>query len=135
MAKSIYDKKSGKKQFQKSIASWFVLQVFPIFKDHFVISKFYLIFQKNKFYLNFGKIGLVSTFGLCTFWLGLQFDPIAAKPIPTNYCKMTLNAIYTKLIGSLHNTIKIILFQLNIFYSIIVDAWNKCASENRHFYG
>ena len=69
------------------------------------------------------------------FELGLKFDLMAAKKIPTKYGKLTLHAIFTELIGSLHNTLKIIFFQQNNLYSIIVDAWNKFASENGHFCG
>ena len=49
------------------------------------------------------------------FALGLQFDLIAAKKIPTNYSKLTFHANFKKLIVSLHNIIKIIFFQQNIF--------------------
>ena len=34
------------------------------------------------------------------------------KKIPTNYCKLTLHAIFMKLLGSLHNILKIFLFLL-----------------------
>ena len=68
MDKSIYGQKSGKKKIQKIMASWFVLQISPNFEGHFVISKFKLIVQQNKFYLSFSKIGLGSTFGHCMFW-------------------------------------------------------------------
>ena len=105
------------------------------FRGPLEISKCKFFCQQNKFYLNFGEIRLVSIFGHCTFELGLQFDLMAAKKNPTDYCKLTLHTIITKLLGSLHNTQEIIFFQPNNFYSIIVDAQNKFASKNGHFCG
>ena len=52
-------------------------------------------------------IGLGSTYGHCMFWARTPFGPDASKKIPTNYCKLTLYAIFTNLIGSLHNILQI----------------------------
>ena len=94
-----------------------------------------LFFNKTSFTWILARLGLRAPSDTARFELGLQFDLMAAKKIPTNYCELTLHAIFTKLIGSLHNILKIIFFQPNNFYSIIVDAWNKFASKNGHFCG
>ena len=40
------------------------------------------IFQQNKFYPNFGEIGLASTFGHCTFWARNLVWPYGSKKNP-----------------------------------------------------
>ena len=67
-------------------------------------------------------------------WARTPVWPYCSKKISINYCKPTLHAIFTTLIGSPHNILQKNNFflQLNNFYSIIVDAWNKFASENKH---
>ena len=90
---------------------------------------------KNSFTWILARLGLWTPLDTSHFELQLQFDLMAAKKIPTNYCKLTLHAIFTQLIGSFHNTLKITLFQPNNFYSIIVDARNKFPSKNGHFCG
>ena len=54
------------------------------------------------------RMGFGAPSNTACFELGLQCDLMAAKKIPSNYCELTLHAIFTKLIGSLHNILKII---------------------------
>ena len=58
-------------------------------------------------------MGLGAPSDTAYFELGLMFDLTAAKKIQTNYGKLTLHAIFTKVLVSLHNMLKI-----NFFYQI-----------------
>ena len=80
-----------------------------------------LFFNKTSFTWIVAR--LWASLDTARFELGLQFDLIAATKVPTNYCDVTLHAIFTELIGSLHNTLKIT-FQPNNFYSILLHNQN-----------
>ena len=74
-----------------------------------------LFFNKTSFTWILARLGLWAPLDTARFELGLQFDLMAAKKISTNYCELTLHAIFTKLIGSLHNTLKITFFSTKQF--------------------
>ena len=130
MAKSIYGKNSGKKKLLQANLFCKYSQ-FPgaTLWDQNVT----LFFNQTSFTWILVRLGLGAPLDTAYFELGLQFDFKAAKKIPTNYCKWTLHAIFTKLIGSLHNILNMLFSSINFFYSIILDAWNKFASKNGHF--
>ena len=94
-----------------------------------------LFFHKTSFTWILARLGLAVPSDTAHFKLRLQFDLMAAKKIPTNYCQLTLHAIFTELIVSLHNILKIIFFSTKFFCSICVYAWNKFSSENGQFCG
>ena len=69
-----------------------------------------MFFNKTSFTWIWARFGLGAPSDTACFDLGLQFDLVRAKKIPTNYCKLTLHAIFTNLIGLLHNVLKLIFF-------------------------
>ena len=77
------------------------------------------------------RFGLGALSDIARFELELQFDLMAAKKIPTNYCKLTLHAILTKLIGSLHKILKII---FNIISLKIINLITTKNFLQEHFF-
>ena len=74
-----------------------------------------LFFNKTSFTWILARLGLGAPSDTACFELGLQFDLMAEEKNPNKYCELTLQAIFTKLIGSLHNILKINFFKTNFF--------------------
>ena len=98
------------------------------------IERLIYFFNKTSFTWILARLGLGKPLNTACFELGLQFDLMAAKRIPKNYCELTLHAILSKLIGSLHNILKIIFFSITFLYAILVDPWNKLLTLSFELY-
>ena len=92
-----------------------------------------LFFNKTSFTWILARLGLWAPLDTARFELGLQFDLMAAKKISTNYCKLTLHAIFTKLIGSLHNTLKITFFSTKQFLLNYCGRLEQICLQKRTF--
>ena len=130
MAKSKYSKKSGKKikKYCKLICFANILN----FRGSLCQIKMLTNFSKKLVLPEFWAWEHLWTLHVFSWDSSLT---LWQQKIPTNYCKLTLHAIFMKLLGSLHNILKIFLFLLNSLYSIIVDSQNKLSSKNGHLCG
>ena len=110
MAKSL-----AKKKFEKLVQADLFCKYSQFWRATLWDQNVNLFFNKTSFTWILARLGLWAPLDTARFELGLQFDLMAAKKISTNYCELTLHAIFTKLIGSLHNILKIIFFSTKFF--------------------
>ena len=133
MANSIYGKKSDKKTVLKRYCKLICFANIPNFQGPLCDIKMLIYFSTKQVLPEFWQDCACQH--LWTLQVLSQDSSLTLQQqkIPTNYCELILHAIFTKLIGSLHDTLKITFFQTNNFYSIIVDARNKFASKTDIF--